>query len=214
MGSVNGLPFAPETPVHTVRLAYSFFIACFPITQGQYQLVCGNNPSQFSDAENLPVENVSWFDAKLFCEKLSTLTQSHFRLPSEAEWEYICRAGATTEYFFGDNAQDLGNYAWYDLNSNEQTAPVGLKAPNPWGIYDLVGNVWEWCEDVWHGDYQNAPTDGSSWMTNQETQLRRCVRGGAWNMDAFRCRSSYRSYDWNDTKTNRLGFRIVMSETP
>jgi formylglycine-generating enzyme required for sulfatase activity len=133
------------------------------------------------------------------------------RLPTEAEWEYVCRAGTDTEFYFGDEPNALSEHAWFDLNSNECTHPVGLKQPNPWGLHDIVGNVWEWCEDVWHGDYSGAPLNGSAWMANQDKQERRSVRGAAWNMDGFRCRSSYRSYDWKDAATNRLGFRIVLA---
>lgn len=212
MGSRNGLPFAPEDPVHEVVISYAFSVGRFLVTQKQYAAVMGNNPSHFDNHRDQPVDTVTWFDARQFCEKLSAMTGRKARLPSEAEWEYSCRANSTTEYFFGDEAKELHDYAWFEDNSPDRTMPVGLKKPNLWGLYDMVGNVWEWCEDVWNSGYSGAPSDGSAWLKNEERQGRRCVRGGAWNMDAFRCRSSYRSFDWNDTATDRLGFRIVLSE--
>jgi formylglycine-generating enzyme required for sulfatase activity len=208
MGSISELPYALETPVHSASISYEFFIGAFTITQEQFAAIMGTNPAHFRHAENLPIENVSWFDARTFCQKISEKTGRRIRLPSETEWEYVTRAGTTTEYFFGDDSAKLPDYAWFEINSSEQTAPIGLKKPNPWGIYDIVGNVWEWCEDAWKSDYNDFSPDGSA-FTN-EKQPRRAVRGGAWNMDAFRCRSSYRSFDWNDAANNRLGFRIVV----
>lgn len=210
MGSLHGLPFAPEEPVHEVTLAGSIAITKYAITQAQYCAVMGNSPAQFTDYATAPVETVTWLEAKQFCEQLSTLLQRVVRLPSEAEWEYACRGGTTTEYFFGDGTSALPEYAWFDYNSAERTQPVGLKKPNPWGLCDMAGNVWEWCEDVWHGSYNGAPQDGCAWLTTEQRQSRRVVRGAAWNMDAFRCRSSYRSYDWQDAATNRPGFRVVV----
>ena len=209
MGSPLGLPFAPEGPVHQADLSCSFMMGRFPVTQEQYITVMGKNPSEYTEYI-APVETVSWDDAKLFCERLSAIIGYHTRLPTETEWEYACRAGTSTQYYFGDDAKMLSEYAWFELNSDERAHPVGLKRPNAWGLFDMVGNVWEWCEDVWHGDYTGAPEDGTAWMTNQEWQDRRVVRGAAWNMDAFRCRCSYRSYDHKGTATDQLGFRIVV----
>jgi formylglycine-generating enzyme required for sulfatase activity len=132
------------------------------------------------------------------------------RLPTEAEWEYACQAGTSDEFYFSGKEQDVGEYAWYDLNSGERTHPVGLKKPNTWGLFDMTGNVWEWCEDVWHSDYDDAPSDGSAWMHNEDKQPRRSLRGAAWDMDAFRCRTAYRSYDWKHISTSRFGMRIVV----
>lgn len=210
MGSENELPFAIETPVHTVSIASPFFIGKLPVTQRQYEALMKANPSAFRDSPDLPVENVTWFDANIFCRRLTEITDRLICLPSEAKWEYACRAGSFTDYHFGETAKSLDEYAWYDGNSHERTHPAGLKNPNAWGLQDIVGNVWEWCEDEWHGSYEGAPQDGSAWVSNQQRCGRRCVRGGAWDMDAFRCRSSYRSFDWEDAATNRLGFRIVI----
>lgn len=212
MGSVNELPFALETPVHEAVISKSFFVSKFPVTQEQYENLTGINPSNFHHEKNLPVENVAWFEAKSFCQKLTEVSGKLIRLPSETEWEYFCRAGSATEYFFGNHENELADYAWFELNSSEKTHPVGLKNPNNWGLFDIVGNVWEWCEDVWKSDYNNFPTDGSANTLNVEKQHRRACRGGSFAMNAFRCRSTYRSFDWYDTANEKLGFRIVLEE--
>jgi formylglycine-generating enzyme required for sulfatase activity len=137
------------------------------------------NPSEFRGEESLPVDSVSWDDAQKFCTRLSQATGRVIRLPSEAEWEYACRAGTTTEFFFGDSEADLDDYAWFNWNSDGRTHPVGTKAANSWGLHDMTGNVWEWCEDIWHSDYEGAPADGRAWQDRAEVQPRRCLRGGA-----------------------------------
>jgi formylglycine-generating enzyme required for sulfatase activity len=208
MGSTRGLPL--EVPVHPVVIERPLFLGRFPITQGQWTAVMGTNPSLFRGEDRRPVDSVSWDDAQGFCGRLSDLTGREVRLPTEAEWEYACRAGSTSEYFFGDDEQGLGEYAWYELNSDEQTHPVGLRLPNPWGLSDLLGNVWEWCEDIWHADYTGAPSSGTAWMEGESAQPRRVLRGAAWDMDAFRCRSAYRSHDWKQLGTSRFGVRIVL----
>jgi formylglycine-generating enzyme required for sulfatase activity len=215
MGSSEGLPFAPEGPEHSVNIT-SFWMADAPVTAEQYAVVTKDRPSQCNGRPDLPVVNISWFDAQRFCQSLSRECNLNVRLPSEAEWEYACRAGSTTQFHFGDSPQKLTHYAWFETNSGQQPAPIKGKQPNPWGLFDIIGNVWEWCADHWHEDYTGAPDDGSAWLDvlppGQASPRRRCVRGGAWDMDAFRCRSSYRSYDWEDAATNRTGFRIVVGD--
>ena len=160
-----------EKPSHPVNVP-SFYIGKYEVTQKQWQIVMGNNPSHFK-GDDLPVESVSWNDAKEFCKKLTEMTGQTYRLPSEAEWEYACRAGT-----MGDYAGKLDEMAWYRKNSVIKTHPVGQKKLNAFGLYDMHGNVWEWCEDVWHDNYNNAPKDGSAW-TDSAKQGDRVLRGGS-----------------------------------
>ena len=174
----------------------------------------GNNPSNFkgflkNTAKN-PVESVTWHDAQEFCRKLSKKTGRKYRLPSEAEWEYACRAGTQTRYYFGDNKYQLGEYAWYEDNSGSKPHPVGQKKPNNWGLYDMHGNVWERCEDGWHKNYQNAPKDGSSWDSQLSSRL---LRGGSWICNSRDCRSAFRRWDYADFRDNYYGFRLALSRT-
>ncbi len=199
-----------EKPQHQVQVN-SFAIGKYPVTQAQYQAVMGNNPSWFKNNPQNPVEKVSWNDAQAFCQKLSQITGKTYRLPTEAEWEYACRAGTTTRYYFGDDANQLGDYAWYKGNSQDKTHPVGQKKPNAWGLYDMSGNVWDWCEDDWHNNYIGAPKDGSAWLVNNDnrSQFPKCLRGGSWFSFPYVCRSANRyrvnpDYDYGDS-----GFRVV-----
>ena len=225
MGSDN-LYFS-ESPAHSVKISSSFLLGKYPITQAQWLAVMGENPSEFRTSPDQPVDSVNWDQATAFCRRLSEQSRLQVRLPSESEWEYACRAGTASDFFFGpwgpflddselvwDIRLELCEYAWFDLNSNDRTWPVGLKRPNPWGLHDMLGNVWEWCEDVWHDDYSSAPANGSPWTADAESQPRRCLRGGAWNMNAFRCRSSYRSNDHRELATNRFGLRVAISAEP
>ncbi|GCA95852.1 SUMF1/EgtB/PvdO family nonheme iron enzyme [Microcystis aeruginosa] len=148
--------YEEEKPIHEV-IVPAFQIGKYPVTQAQYEAVMGFNPSKFSGNPQNPVEFVSWFDAQKFCKKLSQLTRKNYRLPTEAEWEYACRAGTETRFSFGDEENQLGDYAWLTVNSNNATHPVGEKRPNPWGIYDMHGNVWEWCADQYHQSYATKP---------------------------------------------------------
>jgi formylglycine-generating enzyme required for sulfatase activity len=220
MGSDNEL--FSEAPAHRVTFRSGYWLGKYLVTQAQWQAVMGDNPSAFRDAPEQPVDTVSWDQAAEFCRRLGESCGRRVRLPSEAEWEYACRAGTMGEFFFGpwgpywddsevpwEARQALCEYAWFDLNSGDRTWPVGQKRPNPWGLHDIIGNVWEWCADVWHGDYAGAPQDGSPWLEEEGRQPRRCLRGGAWDMNAFRCRSSYRSFDYRELATNRFGFRVA-----
>ena len=214
MGSPDSDPDARdnEKPQHQVKVN-SFAIGKYPVTQAQYEAVMGNNPSLFQNNPQNPVEKVSWNDAQAFCQKLSQITGKTYRLPTEAEWEYACRAGTTTRYYFGDDANQLGDYAWYDGNSQQTTHPVGQKKPNAWGLYDMSGNVWEWCEDNSHDNYIGAPTDGSAWITNNNDNDYdyRILRGGSWFGNPDGCRSACRSnhYRRDDDYGDFFGFRVV-----
>jgi formylglycine-generating enzyme required for sulfatase activity len=174
-----------EGPQHEVVISKPFYMGVTEVTQAQYEAVMGTNPSNFKDATN-PVEMVSLTDATEFCKKLSEKTGQAVRLPTEAEWEYACRAGSNTRFSFGDSDSILGDYAWWQSNSGGKTHPVGQKKPNAWGLYDMHGNVWEWCAN-WLGSYSSgSATDprgpGSGGY--------RVLRGGSWSSrdaDSFRC---------------------------
>ncbi|NEP30378.1 formylglycine-generating enzyme family protein [Moorena sp. SIO3B2] len=228
MGSPDSEPDAGAThegPQHQVNVK-QFWMGKFPVTQQQWQAVLGDpnktikedsqNPSHFKGAQ-LPVEMVSWKDAKKFCTALNAklkgqLKGRKFRLPSEAEWEYACRAGPTTRFYYGDDQSILGNYAWYNGNSDRQTHPVGQKIPNNWKLYDMIGNVWEWCEDTWHNNYEGAPIDGSAWDDKSDNNNDyRLLRGGSWHYNSRYCRCAYRNDNSPAYGSNDLGFRVVCS---
>jgi len=209
-----------ESPQHQVTVP-SFFMGKYPLTQAQYQAIMGKNPAYFK-GNNRPVENVSWDDAVRFCQKLSQRTGKNYRLPSEAEWEYACRAGTKTPFSFGDNiTTDLvnynGNYPYKSAPKGkyrEQTTDVGTFPPtfppNPFGLYDMHGNVWEWCEDDWHENYIDAPTDGSAW-NSQSGSNTKLLRGGSWLNNARHCRSAFRDRLSRDIRFYFYGFRVVCS---
>jgi formylglycine-generating enzyme required for sulfatase activity len=200
--------YADEKPRHLVKID-SFAIGKYPITQEQYKAVMGENPSYLENKPKNPVECVTQEQARKFCQKLSERTGKKYRLPSEAEWEYACRAGSETRYYFGDDARELGEYAWYGGNSNEQTQAVGQKKANKWGLYDMHGNVWEWCEDQWHENYEGAPTYGKAWNDNSPQNSSLVLCGGAWNHGLLYCRSAYR--DYYDSDDYDVGFRPALS---
>jgi formylglycine-generating enzyme required for sulfatase activity len=202
--------YGNEQPKHQVTLK-KFAITKYPVTQEQYQAIIGSNPSHFKNNPKNPVECVNWNDAQIFCRKLNLITGKKYRLPSEAEWEYACRAGTQTRYYFGDDEKQLGNYAWYDKNSGSKTHPVGQKKPNNWGIFDMNGNVWEWCEDGWHDNYKKAPTDGSSWNDNHSRSSSRILRGGSWGVNSRNCRAADRLRFVTDDRYFNRGFRLALS---
>ncbi len=197
---------------HGVSITKPFYLGVTEVTQEQYQKVMGTNPSYFKGPQN-PVEKVSWADAVEFCGKLSAMpaekTAGHvYRLPTEAEWEYACRSGTTTAYGFGDDASRLGYYGWFNGNSDSKTHPVGEKKPNAWGLYDMHGNVWEWCQD-WGGDY---PSGSATDPTGATSDLYRVRRGGGWYGNAGYCRSAGRGRgDSPEGRYDRLGFRVLRS---
>jgi formylglycine-generating enzyme required for sulfatase activity len=210
-----------ESPQHQVTVP-SFFMGKYPLTQAQYQAIMGKNPAYFK-GNNRPVENVSWDDAVRFCQKLSQRTGKNYRLPSEAEWEYACRAGTKTPFSFGDNiTTDLVNYdGTYPYKSapkgkyREQTTDVGTFPPNAFGLYDMHGNLDEWCLDDWHDNYKDAPTDGSAWFSSDDKLSdksgRAVLRGGSWHYDAGYCRSALRGRNLRGIRGNFYGFRVVCS---
>jgi len=204
-----------EGPQRTVNIS-PFFMGKYPITQEQWEVVMGNNPSDIKGLKR-PVEQVSWNNALEFCQKISQKTGKIYRLPSEAEWEYACRAGTTTPFYFGETiTPDLVNY---DGNHpygsapkglyRKQTTDVGSFGPNPFGLYDMHGNVWEWCSDKWHDNYSGAPTDGSSWETG--TDNNRVLRAGSWNCNTVYCRSAYRGRHSAVHRSRHLGFRVAVA---
>ena len=198
--------FNCERPRHQVTVA-PFWIGKYPITQAQWQAVMGNNPSHWKDA-NRPVEQVSWNECQEFVKKLNDRGQGEFRLPTEAEWEYACRAGSETIYAFGDDPAQLGNYAWFNENSGSETHPVGQKSPNAFGLYDMHGNVWEWCADTWHENYTGAPTDGSAWGSLGDGKAK-LLRGGSWNFVPVNVRSASRYWNVPDFQYYYIGIRVV-----
>ncbi|MEY4168313.1 MAG: hypothetical protein RIR52_2137, partial [Acidobacteriota bacterium] len=182
---MGGTRFDDEKPAHRVRVA-PFSIGKYQVTQAEWRAVMGKNPSQFKGDRN-PVEKVSWEDVEEFLKRIG----NGFRLPTEAEWEYAARAGTTTQYSFGDVGSQLGEYAWFYENSGLTTHPVGEKKPNPFGLYDMHGNVWEWCADHYHENYKGAPEDGSAWLKSDMAAIR-VFRGGGWIGHAVDCRSADR----------------------
>ncbi len=213
MGSAHGEANAgsAEYPQHSVNVP-SFFLSKYAITQQQYQRIIGSNPSHFK-GDLLPVENVNWQDAQAFCAKLSERGHG-YRLPSEAEWEYACRAGTTKPFYFGDTiAPSLvnynGGYPYAGAPKGEyrqKTTPVGSFLANGFGLFDMHGNVWEWCEDDWHENYNGAPSDGGAWKTGGNSQYH-VLRGGSWSSNAQLCRSANRN--WLDGRYDSIGFRVA-----
>ena len=190
---------------HRVIISKDFYLGKYLVTQAQWEAVMEDNPSQFKGAK-WPVENVSWEDCQQFIERLNYQTGKNiYRLPTEAEWEYACRAGSVTAYSFGDDKKRLGEYGWYSANSGGETHPVGQKTPNPWGFYDMYGDVWEWCKD-WYAPYPGGlVTDPQGPSSGSE----RVLRGGGWFDGAMRCRSGFRSYFSPDFHCSFFGFRLA-----
>jgi formylglycine-generating enzyme required for sulfatase activity len=196
-----------EKPVHNVKIKNPFYLGTYPVIQTEWKAVMGDNPSDFK-GDNLPVEGVSWDNVQEFIKELNEKEDTDkYRLPSEAEWEYACRAGTTTRYSFGDSKSELGDYGWYDKNSGRETHPVGQKKPNPWGLYDMHGNVHEWVQDEWHDSYDGAPTDGSAWESGDGAS--RVFRGGSWRRRAGDCRPADRGHLDPGDRGLSLGFRLL-----
>lgn len=202
--SEQGSEISDEKPVHSVTLS-GYYIGKTEETQALWQAVMGSNPSYF-EGDDLPVEQVSWDDCQEFIRKLNSLTGQNFRLPTEAEWEFACRGGNNSRGYKYSGSNYIDNVAWYDGNSGDKTHPVATKSPNELGIYDMSGNVWEWCAD-WYGDYSSGrqtnpkgPYGGSG----------RVLRGGSWIIIAGCCRSSYRDGYIPTYRFNNLGLRLAL----
>ena len=193
-----------EKPQHRVNIQ-SFEIGKYEVTQEQWYAVMGNNPSS-KKGRTLPVENVSWDEAQVFVQMLSQKTGKKYRLPSEAEWEYAARAGSTTTYPWGNSDDELHVYAWFSAIA-KATNPVGLKNPNQFGLYDMLGNVWEWTQDCWNGSYKGAPTDGSAWTGGDCSQ--RVLRGGSWYFNPQVLRSAFRYWNSTAVRIYFFGFRVA-----
>lgn len=195
-----------EGPVHTVIFENAYYMGKYEVTQKQWRDVMGSNPSAYQ-GDDRPVEQVSWDDIQEFINKLNEMEGTDkYRLPSEAEWEYAARAGTTTRYSFGDDESDLGDYAWYYDNSDTTTHPVGQKKPNPWGLYDMHGNVWEWVQDMYNSDYNGAPTNGSVWESGDYPY--RILRGGGFGPENM-YRSALRIKEVPRNIGTNFGFRLV-----
>ncbi|MBT9317901.1 formylglycine-generating enzyme family protein [Leptothoe spongobia TAU-MAC 1115] len=228
-----------ESPQHEVTVS-QFFMAKYPVTQAQWRAVVEEmpkvnqdlkpEPSEFKgvgeasrDENRNPVEQVSWHDAVEFCDRLTIHTNRQYRLPTEAEWEYACRAETTTPFHFGETlSTEIANYNGASENNGaygpgergeyrQQTTPVDhFKGANAYGLHDMHGNVWEWCQDHWHNSYKDAPTDGRAWLTDDE-KAERILRGGSWADYPRDCRSAYRTYFTPANRDDTLGFRVVCS---
>jgi len=192
-----------EDPRHRVTFSQGFWMGKYELTQAQWEAVMGSNPSYYRGA-SLPVEQVSWNDIQTFEERVNG-----FRLPSESEWEYACRAGTSTRFYWGDDPDysEIGRYAQYIGNSSTRTHPVGEKTANAWGLHDISGNVWEWCEDLYHDSYNGAPDDSSPWVAGGGQY--RVLRGGSWVSIVRNCRSANRYYNGPDHRYYSNGVRVV-----
>lgn len=226
MGSPAGDGFDNEQPRHLVTVP-EFWIGMYPVTQAQWKAVAGfpkdernlnADPSTFK-GDNRPVESVTWDEAVEFCARLSKRIDKDYRLPSEAEWEYACRAGTTTPFHFGETiTTNLANYSGKNTYGSgpkgeyrEQTTPVGsFNVANAFGIYDMHGNVWEYCQDHVHDNYEGAPTDGSAWLSSDERETR-ILRGESWSHIPSFCRSASRCVADPDYRNDMIGFRVCCS---
>jgi formylglycine-generating enzyme required for sulfatase activity len=193
-----------EGPVHSVHLSLDFYMSANLITQKQFTSILGWNYSRFMGPDN-PVEMVSKTEAELFCQKLSELENKQYFLPTEAQWEYACRCGTSFAYEFGNNSEQLADYAWFKLNSGNHTHPVGGKKSNPWGLYDMHGNVWEWCLDKWQEAGYTLENNIDPVCNSGDTFV---IRGGSYlnEPQALRCANRF---GYNNQRSSCVGFRIV-----
>ena len=214
--------YPDEAPQTEVTISQGFWMAKYEVTQAEYLALMGTNPSHFTGDTIRPVDSVSWSDATNYCERLTQRERAAgrlpaslaYRLPTEAEWEYACRAGTTTRFHYGDDPDytNLTHYAWYRQNAGFTTHPVGQKRPNPWGLYDMLGNVWEWCQD-WYGAYPGETAVDPSGPVQPGMNKQRAMRGGDYFNPPQHCRSALRGYDFipkHDWPPD-FGFRVVLA---
>lgn len=217
MGSTFKEAPATEKPPVRIRFEKPFAFAKYEVTQELWSLVMGKNPSRWRGKRN-SAEMMSWDEANSFCEKVTGLLRTKgllketelIRLPSEAEWEYACRAGTTTKYSFADDARDLGAYAWFLGNSKGEDPPVGRKKPNAWGLYDMHGYIWEWCADTWSDTHEGAASNGAPRRSKDNDA--RVLRGGSWADPADSARCAFRLKAARTARSDRIGFRCVKAE--
>jgi formylglycine-generating enzyme required for sulfatase activity len=200
-------PSAEEQPQHRV-LVGSFALGKFEVTQDQWYSLMGSSPSRFFGG-SLPVEQVSWQDAQEFIKRLNIKTGKTYRLPTEEEWEYAARGGTTTTFPFGNDAKQLDSFAWFSLNANNKTHPVGEKRPNHFGLHDMLGNVWEWVQDCWIDSYEPASAAGNNWELGNCS--RRLLRGGSWDVAPQSLRSAHRNWNLAPSRSLDVGFRVARS---
>ena len=197
-----------EKPSHEVSVP-DFYLGKYPVTQQLWRAVMGddNNPSYYT-GDLRPVESISWNQAQEFIQRLNKISRQNYVLPSEAIWEYAARGGQKSQGFRYAGSNKLKEVGWYNLNSHRETKPVGLKQSNELGLYDMSGNVWEWCADHWHESYEGAPVDGSPWVSGGD-EARRVVRGGSWLNYDYYCRVSVRYRDLTENRFDDIGFRLA-----
>ena len=218
MGSKDGEGEEKERPRHKVTISQAFAVGKYPVTFDEWDAAVAaggfkHKPDDYGLGRGRrPVINASWIDARTYIKWLSDKTGQFYRLLGEAEWEYACRAGSETAYSSGDNESDLGRHAWYSSNSGGKTHPVGEKAANGFGLYDMHGNVWEWCEDCWNGNYHNAPADGSAWTTGDSGW--HVLRGGSWYIDPRDARGAARLRYISDFHSIDVGLRVARTLNP
>lgn len=206
-----------QSPQHEVHIAYNYYMGKYEVTKAQWQAVMGTSPwlrqKEVLDDPNSPAVYISWNDTQAFIQALNNLGQGVFRLPTEAEWEYACRAGTTTSFYWGNDPGNTlaGDYAWYRSNTSDNlyAHPVGLKLPNAWGLYDMIGNVWEYCEDSYSTSYVNSLGDGSAWVIYPRSSPR-IMRGGSWSGAVVG--SDDRTGSWPFSRVSLQGFRVVMNQ--
>ncbi len=203
-----------ETPIHEVEIDYDIAMSKYLVTVEDYMLFAQATGAEMPEEKhvhlgvNVPIRRLTWLSAVAYCKWLSEREGKTFRLPTEAEWEYACRAGSNAKYCFGDDVSQLGDYAWYKENAQKVTHDVGTKKPNAWGFYDMHGNIWEWCSDRYAENYATVPSDGSAHMVRSEKGM--VLRGGAWSAEPDNLTSSRRINLGANSRNYFVGFRVVV----